>query len=155
MNSSVPHILYTEDDADTRELVWYVLTKNNCRVTLADCNDQALLLTRTNSFDLYILDNWMPGGSGVDLCKKLREFDSTTPILFYSGAAYESDKQEALASGAQAYLTKPVDNDELVEQVFNLIAAAKHKNLSRQTSSELLGLDQRSGYEGSRLTSFT
>lgn len=91
---------------------------------LADNTDQALHLAQTNSFDLYLIDNWIVGGSGIVLCKKLRELDSTTPILFYSGAAYESDKQEAFASGAQAYLVKPVDNDELVETVRRLIGEA-------------------------------
>ena len=128
MKSSSPQILYTEDDADTRELVSIVLTMSNCKVTLADNDHKALLLARTNQFDLYMIDNWMPGGSGIDLCKKLRELDPSTPILFYSGAAYESDKQEAFASGAQAYLTKPVDNDELVEAVFRLISGSSNGN---------------------------
>lgn len=126
MNSLVPQILYTEDDADTRELVSFVLTISNCEVTLADSDGKALLLARTNQFDLYMIDNWLPGGSGIDLCRKLREFDSSTPILFYSGAAYDADKQEAFASGAQAYLAKPVDNDELVEEVFRLISEARN-----------------------------
>jgi len=125
MNSLVPQILVTEDHADTRELLAFVLAKNNCKVILADNTDQALYLAQTNSFDLYLLDNWIVGGSGIVLCKKLRELDSTTPILFYSGAAYESDKQEAFASGAQAYLVKPVDIDELVETVRRLIVQAK------------------------------
>lgn len=124
MNSLAPQILVTEDHADTRELLTFVLTKNNCKVMLADNTDQALHLAQTNSFDLYLIDNWIVGGSGIVLCKKLRELDSTTPILFYSGAAYESDKQEAFASGAQAYLVKPVDNDELVETVRRLIGEA-------------------------------
>jgi two-component system chemotaxis response regulator CheY len=125
MKSLIPQILYTEDDADTRELVSIVLTMSNCRVTLADSDHKALVLAQTKQFDLYMIDNWMPGGSGIDLCKKLRELDPSTPILFYSGAAYESDKQEAFASGAQAYLTKPVDNDELVEAVFRLISPGR------------------------------
>ena len=128
MKSLVTQILYAEDDADTRELVSFVLTNSNCKVTLADSRDKALLLARTNQFDLYMIDNWIPGGSGIDLCKKLREFDSRTPILFYSGAGYDRDKQEAFASGAQGYLTKPVDNDELVEEVFRLISEARNGN---------------------------
>lgn len=128
MNSLVPQILYAEDDADTRELVSFVLTNSNCKVTLVDSDDKALILARTNQFDLYLIDNWMPGGSGIDLCKKLREFDSTTPILFFSGAVYDRDKQEAFASGAQAYLTKPADGDELVEEVFRLISEARNGN---------------------------
>ena len=128
MMSLAGQILYTEDDADTRELVSFVLGRNNYRVMLAENNDSALLLARSNQFDLYVIDNWMPGGSGIDLCKKLREFDSHTPILFYSGAAHDKDKQEALSSGAQAYLTKPVDNDELIEEVSRLIVEAKNGN---------------------------
>src|SRR4030095_4379015 len=90
MTYSKPNVLYTEDDADTRELISYVLTKNNCRVTLA-CNcAEALLVARNNVFDLYIVDNWMPGGSGIEFCKQLRQFDAKAPILFYSGAAYDS-----------------------------------------------------------------
>jgi two-component system phosphate regulon response regulator PhoB len=125
MKSSVAQILYTEDHADTRELVAFVLTGCNCEVTLADSDVKALDLARTKQFDLYLIDNWIAGGSGIELCKKLREFDPITPVLFYSGAAYDSDKQEAFASGAQEYLIKPVDNDELVEAVFRLISKAK------------------------------
>ena len=125
MKSLVPQILFTEDHADTRELVSLVLTISNCKVTLANTDDKALFLARANQFDLYLIDNWLPGGSGIELCKKLREFDPITPVLFYSGAAYESDKQEAFASGARGYLTKPVDNDELVNAVFRLISEAK------------------------------
>ena len=127
MNSPGPQILFTEDDADTREMVAFLLTKSNCNVVLADSNDEALYLAQANHFDLYMIDNWITGESGISLCRKLREFDPTTPILFYSGAAYESDKQEAFASGAQTYLVKPVDNDELVATVFRLIEEAKTK----------------------------
>src|ERR1700682_4239721 len=122
MMSLAGQILYTEDDADTRELVSFVLVRNNYRVMLAENNDGALLLARSNQFDLYIIDNWMPGGSGIDLCKKLRDLDSNTPILFYSGAAHDRHKQEAFSSGAQGYLTKPADNDELIKEVSRLIA---------------------------------
>ena len=59
------------------------------------------------------------------MCKKLREFNPWTPILFYSGAGYEGDKQQAFAADAQGYLVKPVDNDELIEEVSRIISAAK------------------------------
>jgi DNA-binding response OmpR family regulator len=137
MTDLVPQILYTEDDADTRELVSFVLTTSNCKVTLADSDEKALLLAETIKFDLYVIDNWLRGGSGIELCKKLRELDPGTPILFYSGAAFDRDKQEALASGAQAYLTKPVDNDELVKEVFRLISEARNGKPPEKTS-ELL-----------------
>ena len=124
-SSSVGTILYVEDDQDTRELVALMLAGSNYKVVPAETHDEALLLARANQFDLYLIDNWLPGGSGIDLCKKLREFNSWTPILFYSGAAYERDKQEAFAAGAQAYLVKPADNYELIQEVSRLISEAK------------------------------
>jgi DNA-binding response OmpR family regulator len=116
-----PNVLYVEDDADTRELMALLLETEGYQVVLAANCEQALLLARVMRFDLVIMDNWMPGGSGVELCQKLRAFDARTPVMFYSGAAYERDKREALASGAQAYLTKPTDNDELIETVARVI----------------------------------
>ena len=124
MKSSVGHILYVEDDEDTRELVTYVLANSHYTVVAAANGDEALKLARTNNFDLYVIDNWMCGGSGIDLCKKLREFDTWTPILFYSGAAFERDKQQAFAAGAQGYLVKPAGPDELTAEVIRIVSAA-------------------------------
>ena len=124
MKSSVGHILYVEDDEDTRELVTYVLANSQFTVVAAANGDEALKLARTNNFDLYVIDNWMSGGSGIDLCKKLREFDTWTPILFYSGAAFERDKQQAFAAGAQGYLVKPAGPDELTAEVIRIVSAA-------------------------------
>ena len=123
MRSSVGSILYTEDDEDTRELVMYVLALGNYKVVAAQSYDDALLLARANQFDLYLVDTWMSGGSGIDLCKKLRELNPRTPILFYSGAALERDKQRAFAAGAQGYLVKPVDNHELIAEVSRIISS--------------------------------
>jgi len=125
MKSSAGHILYVEDDEDTRELVAYVLANSRYTVVAAANGDEALKLARTNKFDLYVIDNWMSGVSGIDLCRKLREFDSRTPILFYSGAAFERDKLDAFATGAQGYLVKPAGPDELIAEVNRIISAAR------------------------------
>lgn len=124
MKSPTGLVLYVEDDDDTRELVTYVLAEINYRVMGAANGDDALILARTNDFDLYVIDNWMSGGSGIDLCKKLREFDTRTPILFYSGAAFESDKQQAFAAGAQGYLIKPAGPDDLTAEVIRIVSSA-------------------------------
>ena len=118
-------ILYVEDDADTREMVSLVLGLANYEVVVAENSDNALLLARTIQFDLYLIDNWMPDGSGVNLCKQLREFDTSTPVLFYSGAGYDRDKRAAFDAGAQGYLTKPVENAKLIEEAFRLISEAR------------------------------
>ena len=129
-------ILCTEDDADTRELITFVLRQNNFEVITTETPAGALELASAFSFDLYLLDNWLPSMSGAELCRELRSFDSETPILFYSGAGYEKDRLEAFASGAQGYLVKPVDNQELVTEVLRVIRHARTKRTSEtmQTS---------------------
>lgn len=72
-------------------------------------------------FSLFIFDSVLPDGSGVELCRRVRQFNQRTPIIFYSGLAYEADIIKALRDGAQAYLVKPLDLSELIESIENLI----------------------------------
>jgi len=122
------HILYIEDHEDTQELVTLVLAESNHRVTTTSSSKAALKLAREQHFDLYILDSWLADGTGIELCQRLREFDPGTPIMFFSGAAYKTDKQAALDSGAQCYLVKPADIKVLRDEVNTLIDAFKNKN---------------------------
>jgi DNA-binding response OmpR family regulator len=130
MRTPLADILYLEDHEDTVELVTLVLTRHNYNVVAAKNYDDALRLAQTRSFDLYLIDNWVIGGSGIELCKKLRKTDQLTPILFYSAAAYESDKEEAFAAGADGYLLKPALTDQLVREVSRLISAARSNHSS-------------------------
>ncbi|MFN2513835.1 MAG: response regulator [Pyrinomonadaceae bacterium] len=125
MKSPKGRILCTEDDADTRELIAYELTQAGYEVICTDNAAKALELIKRERFDLCLMDSWMPGVSGDDLCKQIREFDSKTPILFYTGAAYDADKARAYAAGAQGYLVKPSTEDELLDEVIRLIAQSK------------------------------
>jgi DNA-binding response OmpR family regulator len=111
-------LLMVEDHEDDWEMV--ALRLREYKLTFARDFDEGLRLARQGYFDLYILDNWLPGGSGVGLCRIIRVFDPHTPILFYSGAGYELDIEEALRAGAQAYLVKPVIPDDLERAVVKL-----------------------------------
>jgi two-component system alkaline phosphatase synthesis response regulator PhoP len=124
-NSRNPRILCTEDDADTREVLRLLLELEGFEVTCAENSVQAISFARAEKFDLYLLDNWLPEMPGDVLCQKLREFDSTTPILFYSGAATDADKARAMASGAQGYVVKPANPDELISEIVRLILTKK------------------------------
>src|SRR4030095_5996883 len=93
-------ILCTEDDADTREMLTILLESFGYEVVCPTDSTLALELMRGLHFDLCLLDNWMPGLSGLDLTKRIREFNKVVPILFYSGAAQEEDQQEAFDAGA-------------------------------------------------------
>lgn len=124
-------ILCTEDDADTRDLIVLMLNANNCDVVTSA--SFPVQLARSQQFDLYLLDNWLPGASGVELCKELRGFDSKSPILFYSGAAYDKDKKQAQECGAQGYVTKPADGNVLIIEVLRLITESR---MSRTNSGQ-------------------
>ncbi len=121
MNSPKGRILYTEDDADTRDLVRMILTREGYDVRCTDGPEETLALARTQKFDLYLMDNWLRDSNGPTLTARIREFDTNTPVLFYSAAAYEADKETARSAGAQAYLVKPVENETLVAEVGRLI----------------------------------
>jgi DNA-binding response OmpR family regulator len=123
LNRERRRILLVDDDKDAREIVAFTLTEHTL-ICACDFN-QGLLAARRGYFDLYILDNWLPDGSGVELCRNIREFDPHTPILFNSAAAYARDIREAIRAGAQSYLVKPALPDELRLAVAQLISGAR------------------------------
>lgn len=137
MESPPLRILCTEDHEDTLELMTLILGGHNCEVITAETPDKAMELARSENFDLYILDSWVPGMSGAAFCMALRAFDPETPVLFYSGAAYPKDKAEAFASGAQGYLVKPADSEDLVAEVFRLISNSRRHSASSSHASPM------------------
>jgi two-component system, OmpR family, response regulator len=123
-----PRVLYIEDHEDTRELVTIVLEQKSYEVVTESTIESGVAIAGSQHFDLYLLDSWLPDGSGVDLCRRIREFDRATPILFYSAAAYEIDRDEAIKSGAQAYLVKPSHPSELCSMVTSLIETHRRQH---------------------------
>jgi DNA-binding response OmpR family regulator len=116
------HILCVEDDEESMFMLQTLLELNGYKVSPAKSLTEGLSLAKGNSFDLYLLDDWLPDGVGIDLCEKIRSFDSITPILFYSGVAGEDVRQRAIRAGAQEYLFKPVDIEILTARVEQLIS---------------------------------
>lgn len=134
MNSEkTRRILYIEDHADTRELVTLLLAQKSYEVITGSTIESGVALAGAQDFDLYLLDSWLPDGSGLELCKQIREFDKTTPILFYSAAAYAADSDLALKSGAQAYLVKPSQPSELCDLVTDLIESSRQTGRRART----------------------
>jgi len=125
MTSPKRRILCTDDDADTRDLIITILNHDGFEVNCAENAEHALMLAKNMRFDLYLLDHWMPTVSGLDLARALRAFDPDTPILFFSGAVREVDKQAAHDAGAQGYLNKPASPDLLIGEVNRLLSFAK------------------------------
>jgi CheY-like chemotaxis protein len=118
MQNQPPRILFVDDHDDTRFLVKTWLARLNYEVATAENVEVGLQIARSEPFDLFLLDTRLPDGPGTELCAKIRQFDRTTPIIFYSGDAYESDA--ALACGAQDFVIKP-EIDRLREAVARAI----------------------------------
>jgi two-component system alkaline phosphatase synthesis response regulator PhoP len=121
MQLTKPRILYVEDHEDTRESISLLLKHSDYEVIDIESGSSALDRAQQEHFDLYLFDSRLPDVSGEELCRKIREFDASTPILFFSGVAYESERQRALSCGAQAYLTKPDDMYALADTISRLI----------------------------------
>lgn len=121
MDTRKHHILYVEDHEDTRDLIQLILQQLGYAVTTVDTIADAQAMITQEMFDLYLLDSRLPDGSGVDLCKQLRVAGRQTPIVFYSAAAYEVDRDTAIRSGAQGYLVKPTTNGELATLIGGLL----------------------------------
>ena len=129
-------VLCVDDDLDACEMLSVLLKSHLIEVTYAQSAAEAWPLIRAECFDLYLLDAWLPNLDGFEFCRQIRAFDSHTPIVFYSGAAYDIDKLKGIAAGANAYVTKP-DVEDLVETISNLIAKAKADDVgARWVSSE-------------------
>ena len=125
-NESTPgaRLLCVEDDEENCEALATVLRASGYEVTTAATVSQGLQLAREGGFGLIILDNWFKESSGIKLCQRIREFDRETPIIFYSAAAYDTDTQEGLDAGAQAYIIKP-HFEEFQRAVARLAKAGK------------------------------
>jgi CheY-like chemotaxis protein len=114
-------ILCVDDNEDNCFMLINLLGREGYEAKSAESIEQALEFARQDSFNLYVLDSWLLKGSGTDLCQKIREFDLETPIIFYSAAAYESDRREALEAGANAFVAKP-HIDELLQAVTRFLS---------------------------------
>ena len=112
-------ILCVEDDPDTCEILSILLREYT--FDYAHTIKSALPKLRDRAHDLYILDNWLPDGSGVSLCREIRKLYPDVPVVFTSAVARRADIDEAIAAGADRYLLKPCEPEELQRIVKELI----------------------------------
>ena len=118
------HILFADDNSDLRELVQLQLQPAGFRVSTADNAADVLQLVKTERFDALLLDYWMPEKTGIELCRQIRGFDQSTPILICSGADTQADREAALLAGAQGYVRKPFHAADLIRVLRSAIKAS-------------------------------
>ena len=117
--SFLKRVLCVEDDRDTCEVLHFVMTDFN--FTAVNSIAAAEPLIASEHFDLYVLDNWLPDGSGVELCEKIRGLGHHSPIIFTSAIAQRHDIDLAMKAGADRYLVKPYEPEILVQTVKELL----------------------------------
>ena len=120
-----PRVLCIDDDEDCLEMLSMVLKMQRIDTKTVGTAAQALSLIQAENFDMYLLDAWLPGVDGFELCRRLRDVDPDTPILFFSGAAYEADKKRGIEAGANAYVSKP-DVEGLLGRITQFVSNSKY-----------------------------
>jgi DNA-binding response OmpR family regulator len=112
-------ILVVDDDRDVAHSIELALRRREFRVTLAYSGVEALKVLRRYRPDLVILDVLMPGMTGLEVCRRLRadENMSDLPIIFLTARGQERDRIEGLRAGADDYLSKPFNLEELILRV--------------------------------------
>ncbi len=131
-----PAILFVEDSPDVRSYV-YDLLKDDYKVLLAENGKEGIELALKNIPDLIISDLMMPGMDGIEFCKKIKNDWQTShiPFILLTAKVTGESKIEGLETGADDYLTKPFNYDELAARIKNLIE--QRKKLREKFSKEI------------------
>ena len=118
-------VLVVEDDANTRKLMCAVLKQNSYDVLQASDGVSALELMDKEHIDLVILDLMMPNMDGYELTRQLRQAWETLPILMVTAMQEPKDKRRGFLAGTDDYMTKPVDEEEMILRIKALLRRAQ------------------------------
>ena len=118
------HILVVDDDTRLRALLRDYLSKNSFRVTSAEDAKSARRHLQSMEFDLIVLDVMMPGETGLEFARALRETSNDVPILMLTAMGEASDRIGGLEAGADDYLPKPFEPRELLLRIRTILRRA-------------------------------
>jgi DNA-binding response OmpR family regulator len=119
------HILVADDDKHTRMLMQAILEEENYTVFTAENGEQALDVMDKEHIDLVVLDIMMPKMDGYEFTKLLRESDNNLPILMVSAKQLPADKRKGFLVGTDDYMTKPIDEEEMLLRIKALLRRAR------------------------------
>jgi DNA-binding response OmpR family regulator len=136
MNSVQPHILVLDDDPDIRRVLLDYLGENEFRVTATATGTEARTILESEAVDLVLLDLRLPGESGLDIARNIRE-TSNVPILILSGRTEEADRVMGLELAADDYITKPFSPRELLARVRAVLRRVKNSESTKPGGAEL------------------
>lgn len=119
------HIMVVDDDKHTRQLLRAILERENYTVTTAEDGQVAMECMDHNHIDLVILDIMMPRMDGYEFTKELRATDENIPILMVSAKQMPADKRKGFLVGTDDYITKPIDEEEMLLRIRALLRRAR------------------------------
>ena len=122
------NILVVDDDKNTRLLMKAVLEAENFTVITAENGEEALSVMEHSHVDLVVLDVMMPKMDGYTFTKTLRTADNNLPILMVSAKQLPADKKQGFLVGTDDYMTKPIDEEEMLLRIRALLRRAKIAN---------------------------
>ena len=139
----MPKILLVEDEPEIREMIRFVLQPKGFVVSEADNALEARKLLTHNQYDLILMDWMLPGRSGLDLTRELKQKSPTsTPIILLTAKTDESDKVKGLDYGADDYITKPFSTKEMIARINAVLR--RSRSLTDQQCYEFHGLSLQS-----------
>src|ERR1017187_5125170 len=116
------NILVIDDEVDIREGLELLLTSEGYAVDLAQNGTEGLHRMENRGYDLVLLDLMMPDMSGMEVLQEVRRRDRETPIFLITAYGSVEAAVSALKFGANDYFSKPWDNDQLVIEIYRMIA---------------------------------
>jgi len=131
------NILFVEDESKVAEAVRAGLEAENFHVTLAGTGEEGYFLATTSTFDLILLDLMLPGRSGIEILKALRDADCQTPVLILTARDAVEDRVLGLDSGADDYLIKPFAFPELLARIRALTRRGRPDQVLRRKLADL------------------
>ena len=138
-------ILVVEDQKDLNEIIVRKLTSEHYTVDACYSGDEALDFLRCAEYDGVILDIMLPGITGLGVLREMRATHDSTPVLMLTGLGTVEDRVAGLDAGADDYLVKPFDFDELMARVRAMVRRGGERASSVMTSGDLM-LDSASRY---------
>ena len=119
------HLLVVDDDKNTRRLLQAVLEAEHYSVSTACDGEEALAVMDREHIDLVVLDVMMPNMDGYEFTSLLRETNNDLPILMVTARQLPEDKKQGFLVGTDDYMTKPIDEEEMLLRIKALLRRAK------------------------------
>src|ERR1700738_82927 len=140
--TELPQILVIDDEIGPRESL-RMLLKPNYQVHTADCVEAGIKMLKEKQPDTIVMDIRMPGVSGIEGLRQIREIDPHLSVIMLTGFGALDTAKEALRLGANDYISKPFDTHEMKEGIGRNVERTRVQRATENTASEIKELNSR------------